>query len=106
LGNLLLIFPSITIQNSILTFALLRFCDENSLDRALVRGKIVLCDDDSTSGNVGFASGAAGLIFASTPPLVFANSIFALPAIQITQSDWNFVHSYLKSTRYKTFHHL
>ncbi|XP_052735812.1 cucumisin isoform X1 [Vigna angularis] len=74
-----------------------RFCYENSLDGALVKGKIVLCDDYTPSPYVGLASGAAGLIFSSTLPLVGAD-VFALPAIHITASDGNSVSSYLKST--------
>ncbi|WVY89670.1 hypothetical protein V8G54_035184 [Vigna mungo] len=87
------------IFQSILTLALLRFCGENSLDGALVKGKIVLCDALFTSSGVGFASGAAGLIFIfpSTAPLVVAE-VYALPAIRITASDGNTVFSYLKST--------
>ena len=104
MGNLLPIFPSITIQNSILTLALLRLCLDNSLDAALVKGKIVLCEGYSSPSLVGFASGAGGLIFTSTLPLVVAD-VFALPAIHITLSDGKSVYSYLKSTRYKTFHH-
>ncbi|CAJ1970957.1 unnamed protein product [Sphenostylis stenocarpa] len=74
-----------------------RFCRENSLNGALVSGKIVLCDGYSHSSRVGFASGAAGLIFRSTLPLVVAD-IFALPAVHITASDGNLVYSYIKST--------
>ncbi|KOM46964.1 hypothetical protein LR48_Vigan07g066800 [Vigna angularis] len=76
-----------------------RFCRENSLDGALVKGKIVLCDGYTPSPYVGFASGAAGLIFIfpSTAPLVVAE-VYALPAISITASDGNSVFSYLKST--------
>ncbi|WVY91659.1 hypothetical protein V8G54_037173 [Vigna mungo] len=71
-----------------------RFCDENSLDGALVRGKIVLCDGYTSSPYVGFASGAAGLIFTDT----FVAEVFALPVISITASDGDSVFSYMKST--------
>ncbi|XP_014503787.1 cucumisin-like [Vigna radiata var. radiata] len=80
-----------------------KFCYENTLDRALVKGKIVLCDAVTPSfpyfGYAGFASGAAGLIFIfpSTAPLVVA-VVYALPAISITASDGNTVLSYLRST--------
>ncbi|XP_014503001.1 cucumisin [Vigna radiata var. radiata] len=72
---------------------------ENYLDGALVKGKIVLCDGYTPSQYVGFASGAAGLIFIfpSTAPLVVAD-IYALPAISITASDGDTVFSYLRST--------
>ena len=66
-----------------------------------MRGKIVLCDRYNPS--VGFASGAAGVIFRSTLPLVVAD-VLALPAIHISEKDGNSVYNYLKSTRYKTFH--
>jgi len=74
------------------------------LDAALVKGKIVFCEHSSSPRRVGFASGAAGVIFATTSPLDNAD-VFALPAIQITATDGKSVYSYLKSTRYKTFHH-
>ena len=67
-----------------------------------MRGKIVFCDGLSSSKYVGFASGAAGLIFNSSGPLVAAE-VYALPAIRLSTSDGNSVSSYLKSTRYKTF---
>jgi len=67
-----------------------------------VKRKIVLCDGYSSSPSVGFASGAAGLIFSSTLSLL-TGAIFALPAIHISASDGSSVSSYLKSTRYKTF---
>ncbi|KAK7378467.1 hypothetical protein VNO80_03909 [Phaseolus coccineus] len=72
-------------------------CIDNSLDRALVSGKIVLCDGYPPSERVGFASGAAGVIFRSTLPLVVPD-IFALSAIHISESDGNSVYNYLKST--------
>jgi len=70
-----------------------------------VRGKIVLCDYDDIytyPAKVGFASGAAGLIFRTTSPLAVPD-LYALPAIQISASDGNSVFSYLNSTRYTTF---
>ncbi|KAL9316296.1 hypothetical protein ACSQ67_017297 [Phaseolus vulgaris] len=72
-----------------------RLCKYNSLNGALVRGKIVLCDRYNPS--VGFASGAAGVIFRSTLPLVVAD-VLALPAIHISEKDGNSVYNYLKST--------
>ncbi|WVY91663.1 hypothetical protein V8G54_037177 [Vigna mungo] len=62
-----------------------RSCLDNSLNGALVRGKIVLCDDNiyTSPSKVGFASGAAAVIFRSTSPLVVAD-VYALPAIHIT----------------------
>jgi len=72
------------------------------LDVALVKGKIVLCEDRPFPTFVGFVSGAAGVIISSTIPLVDAK-VFALPAIHISQNDGRTVYSYLKSTRYETF---
>ncbi|KAK7372432.1 hypothetical protein VNO80_05810 [Phaseolus coccineus] len=72
-------------------------CIDNSLNGALVRGKIVLCDGYYPSARVGFASGAAGVIFSSTLPLVAAD-VFALPAIHTSARDGNSVYNYLKST--------
>ncbi|XP_017410255.1 cucumisin [Vigna angularis] len=78
-----------------------RFCRENDLDGALVKGKIVLCDGYTPSQYVGLASGAAGLIFTATLTSVSVEA-FAMPTIQITPSDGNSVSSYLKSTRNPT----
>jgi len=78
-------------------------CIDNSLNGALVRGKIVLCDGYYPSERVGFASGAAGVIFSSTLPLVAAD-VFALPAMHISANDGQSVYNYLKSTRYKIFY--
>ncbi|XP_068485531.1 cucumisin-like isoform X2 [Phaseolus vulgaris] len=72
-------------------------CIDNSLNGALVRGKIVLCDGYYPSERVGFASGAAGVIFSSTLPLVAAY-VFALPAMHISANDGQSVYNYLKST--------
>ncbi|ESW13821.1 LOW QUALITY PROTEIN: hypothetical protein PHAVU_008G229000 [Phaseolus vulgaris] len=74
-----------------------RLCTNNSLNGALVRGKIVLCDGYASSVRVGFASGAAGIIFRSTLPLVVADA-FALPEVHISSSDGQSVYNYLKST--------
>ncbi|KAL9316298.1 hypothetical protein ACSQ67_017299 [Phaseolus vulgaris] len=74
-----------------------RLCTNNSLNGALVRGKIVLCDGYASSVRVGFASGAAGVIFSSTLPLVVAG-VFAFPAVHISSSDGQSVYNYLKST--------
>jgi len=68
-----------------------------------VRGKIVFCDGYLPPPYVGFASGAAGVIFNSVSPLLVAD-VHALPTIHISARDGNFVFNYLKSTRYKSFH--
>ncbi|ESW13822.1 hypothetical protein PHAVU_008G229100 [Phaseolus vulgaris] len=72
-------------------------CEYNSLNGALVRGKIVFCDGYLPPPYVGFASGAAGVIFNSVSPLLVAD-VHALPTIHISARDGNFVFNYLKST--------
>ncbi|KAK7300779.1 hypothetical protein RJT34_11629 [Clitoria ternatea] len=74
-----------------------RFCYENSLDKGLARGKIVLCDGYIGPQSAGFISGAAGAIFRSISPLVVAD-VFALPAVHVNDQDGNNIYSYLKST--------
>ena len=66
-------------------------------------GRIVLCEGYTSSFRLGFASGAAGVIFTSTSPLVVAD-VFALPTLHINLNDGQSVYNYLKSTRYRTFH--
>ncbi|KAL9316302.1 hypothetical protein ACSQ67_017303 [Phaseolus vulgaris] len=44
-----------------------RLCRDNSLNGALVSGRIVLCEGYTSSFRLGFASGAAGVIFTTTP---------------------------------------
>ncbi|KAK7300777.1 hypothetical protein RJT34_11627 [Clitoria ternatea] len=74
-----------------------RLCYENSLDKVLARGKIVLCDDYLGPQTVGFVSGAVGAIFRSSGSLVVAD-VFALPAAHVNNQDGNQIYSYLKST--------
>ncbi|WVY91634.1 hypothetical protein V8G54_037148 [Vigna mungo] len=62
-----------------------RFCRENDLDGALVKGKIVLCDGYTPSQYVGLASGAAGLIFTGTSTSVAVDA-FANPTATIFKS--------------------
>ncbi|TKY56804.1 Cucumisin protein [Spatholobus suberectus] len=82
-------------KGSCQNFTCNKLCGENSLDEALVKGKIVLCDGYR---EVGFASGAAGIIFQSNGSKVVAD-IFALPAVHISHNDGNLIYSYIKSTR-------
>ncbi|TKY56802.1 Cucumisin protein [Spatholobus suberectus] len=77
-----------------------RSCPVNSLDEALVKGKIVLCDG-YRGPSVGFVSGAAGVIFGSPDSKVVAK-IFALPAAHLSQNDGTLVYSYIKSTNNPT----
>ncbi|XP_027329579.1 cucumisin-like [Abrus precatorius] len=73
-----------------------RSCPEDSLDMALVKGKIVLCDGYRGPKSLGLASGAAGIIFRSSSSKAVAH-IFALPATHLSQNDGTLVYSYIKS---------
>ncbi|KAK7300772.1 hypothetical protein RJT34_11622 [Clitoria ternatea] len=73
-----------------------RYCYKHSLNEALARGRIVLCDGYIGSGKVGFVSGAVGAIFSSTGSLSGAD-VFALPAIHVNAETGNLIYSYLKS---------
>ncbi|KAK7372426.1 hypothetical protein VNO80_05804 [Phaseolus coccineus] len=74
------------------------FCRDNSLDGALVKGKIVLCDGYAPPPLVGFASGAAGIIFRSAFMSLLSADVHALPSVHIGASDGMAVLNYLKST--------
>ncbi|RDY10975.1 hypothetical protein CR513_04422, partial [Mucuna pruriens] len=81
----------------VLTLSFLRTCLENSLDEALVKGKIVLCDGFRGPRSVGLVSGAAGILLQSSYSKAVAN-IFALPAIRLSDNDGTLIYSYIKST--------
>jgi len=63
-----------------------------------VKGKIVLCEKNQRPRDVGFLSGAVGVIFENNKPK--QPRIYALPALEVTQSDLRLIHSYLTSIRY------
>lgn len=79
----------------------LRYCIEDSLDADSVKGKIVLCERIHRTENVGFLSGAAGVIFGLIYPQDLP-AAYALPELLITQWDQRLIHSYITSTRYKS----
>ncbi|XP_027368501.1 cucumisin-like [Abrus precatorius] len=73
-----------------------RFCYPESLNGAMVRRKIVLCDGVLDPSRVGFLHGAIGVIFASTRPLVDAE-IYAIPAVQLSENDGLQIRRYSQS---------
>lgn len=77
-----------------------RLCLEESLDQNLVEGKIVLCDGMFGVKNVGFASGAAGVVMHSekAKDIVIGYS-FALPASHLNTQDANNLFAYMNTTR-------
>ncbi|XP_058766867.1 cucumisin-like [Vicia villosa] len=78
-----------------------RSCIKDSVDKQAVKGKIVLCEGYQIASDVGFFSGAVGVIFGRTYPQD-SPFIFALPATLL--SLWNFreIQYYMKSTRNPT----
>lgn len=76
-----------------------RLCSKDSVDKQAVKGKIVLCEGFVSASDVGFFSGAVGIIFGDTYPQD-SPFIFALPTTLL--SLWNFreIQYYMKSTRY------
>jgi len=74
---------------------LIRFCFDNSVDKHLVKGKIVLCDGFGSPDGVG----AAGMLFGSTDAKD-APPTYALPAAFISLRNFELVRSYMISSRY------
>ncbi|KAK4835176.1 hypothetical protein QYF36_006359 [Acer negundo] len=72
-----------------------RFCDEDSLDKNLVKGKIVLCDLLDT-GEGPFHAGAAGVVIQDTTSRDYANS-FPLPTSYVNNADGSNILTYIKS---------
>ncbi|KAI9080708.1 hypothetical protein K1719_037374 [Acacia pycnantha] len=72
-------------------------CDENSLNKALVKGKILVCDSAPTH-NAAQKAGAVGLIvpFISSKDVAHA---FPLPCTVLTRKDGKYIRSYLRSKR-------
>ncbi|XP_022764503.1 cucumisin-like [Durio zibethinus] len=75
-----------------------RYCFEDSLDKTLVAGKIVLCDDVS-DGEGAIAAGAVGAIMQDYLDSAFN---FPLPVSCLGFNDSSEVWSYLNSTRKPT----
>ncbi|RZC58167.1 hypothetical protein C5167_005463 [Papaver somniferum] len=78
-----------------------RFCTTGSLDKALVTGKIVLCDF-LTSGNPALSAGAVGTVMqdGGFKDVAFA---FPLPASYLGLDDGSNVSLYLNTTKYLFF---
>ncbi|KAI5434261.1 hypothetical protein KIW84_021216 [Lathyrus oleraceus] len=78
-----------------------RLCSTDSVDKQAVKGKIVLCEGFASASDVGFFSGAVGIIFGDNYPQD-SPFIFALPTTLL--SLWNFreIQYYMKSTRNPT----
>ncbi|KAI9156998.1 hypothetical protein LWI28_015264 [Acer negundo] len=72
-----------------------RFCMEDSLDRNLVKGKIVLCDRLDT-GEWPFYAGAVGTVIQDTVKRDFANN-FPLPTSYVNKADGRKILTYIKS---------
>ena len=78
---------------------LLRFCYVNSVDKHLVKGKIVLCDGNASPKKVGDLSGAAGMLLGATD-VKDAPFTYALPTAFISLRNFKLIHSYMVSLRY------
>lgn len=74
-----------------------RYCTADSLDKTLVEGKIVVCDE-LDAGLTPLADGAVGTVMQDS---VFRDVAFGfpLPASYISLSDGSSVLTYLNSTR-------
>ncbi|KAK7393142.1 hypothetical protein VNO78_21618 [Psophocarpus tetragonolobus] len=66
-------------------------------DEALVKGKIVLCDEFQGTTAVGLVSGAAGILIRTLSPKDVANT-FALPAVILSQKDGTIIKTYINLT--------
>ncbi|KAK0592872.1 hypothetical protein LWI29_026979 [Acer saccharum] len=74
-----------------------RFCNENSLDKNLVKGKIVLCDLLDT-GEGPFYAGAVGTVIQDTIRRDNARN-FPLPTSYVNRADGSNILIYIKSNR-------
>ncbi|GMN41401.1 hypothetical protein TIFTF001_010618 [Ficus carica] len=76
-----------------------RYCEKDSLDQNLVKGKIVLCDGFSYSfGEEAFRAGAAGAIFQGRLAGEVVDS-FPLPATYLSVKHATKIYMYMNSTR-------
>ncbi|KAF7831007.1 cucumisin-like [Senna tora] len=78
-----------------------RRCSGNSLNPALVRGKIVLCDSASPTQSRLLTNGVAGIIIRNDGTND-AGRIYALPATSLSQVNGSHVLNYIRSTRNPT----
>ncbi|XP_023644696.1 subtilisin-like protease SBT4.3 [Capsella rubella] len=74
------------------------YCSEGCLDRDLVKGKIVLCDD-FLGNREAYLAGATGAIVQNTfyPDIPF---LLPLPASSLSVEDYETIKSYIKSTEH------
>ena len=75
-----------------------RYCYEDSLDKNLVKGKIVLCDVENY-GVGQLLAGAIGTVMQGRRPSSGAFA-FPLPAAYLSLEDGGDIYSYINSTRY------
>ncbi|KAM3698015.1 hypothetical protein ACB098_06G157000 [Castanea mollissima] len=77
-----------------------RYCDENTLDKNLVKGKIVLCDGENY-GVGQLSAGAVGTVMRGRRPSSDAFA-FPLPAAYLSSEDGANIYLYINSTRTPT----
>ncbi|KAK7825904.1 cucumisin [Quercus suber] len=77
-----------------------RYCDENTLDKNLVKGKIVLCDGENY-GVGQLSAGAIGTVMQGRRPSSDAFA-FPLPATYLSFEDGANIYLYINSTRTPT----
>ncbi|XP_019434178.1 PREDICTED: cucumisin-like [Lupinus angustifolius] len=77
-----------------------RFCGKGTLDKKLVKGKIVLCDS-GTEPRGAFLDGAVGALM-QTQDLGDLSPFPSLPASFLDLQDGAYVYNYIKSTRTPT----
>ena len=75
-----------------------RYCDYDTLDKKMVKGKIVLCDVEN-EGIGQLSAGAIGTVMQGRRPSS-ASFAFPLPATYVSLEDGGNIYSYINSTRY------
>ncbi|TYG65768.1 hypothetical protein ES288_D06G213300v1 [Gossypium darwinii] len=75
-----------------------RFCFPNSLDKNLVKGKIVLCDTILANGIGALLAGAAGTVARDQDSYIDYSSLFPLPASCFNLVDGRNIFEYVNST--------
>ncbi|KAJ9557588.1 hypothetical protein OSB04_012202 [Centaurea solstitialis] len=78
-----------------------RFCIRNSLDKNLVEGKIILCDQPTT-GEVVMLAGAVGCIMRYQDPYFEAIGSYPLPVSVVNPDQATNIIQYIRSTRNAT----
>lgn len=82
-----------------------RFSEKDSVDEHAVKGKIVLCKGIQSPTDVGFFSGAAGVIFGDVSAKDSPNT-YALPATFLSLGNLIEIQYYMESTRYRFIYHI